>query len=77
MSLAMTRDTIDLRGIVKLKKSKNPRKTRIGLTPATHPPIHFFFNNWKHENNTKKKKKKKKKIKKKKNYYFYFFFLFF
>ena len=23
------------------KKSKNPRKTRIGQTPPTHPPIQF------------------------------------
>ena len=25
-----------------LKKSKNPRKTRIGQTPPTHTPINFF-----------------------------------
>ena len=38
-----------LRGLVKLKKSKNQRKTRIGQTTPTPDP--FFF--WKHENNTK------------------------
>ena len=38
--------------------SKNPRKTRTGRTPPTHPLIHFFFENtWKHSNNTKNKKK--------------------
>ena len=26
-----------LKGLVKLKKSNNPRKTRIGLTSPTHP----------------------------------------
>ena len=30
-----------IRGFVKLKKLKNPRKTRIGQTPPTHPPIQF------------------------------------
>ena len=32
-----------LRGFVKLKKSKNPRKTRIGQTPLIHPFILFFL----------------------------------
>ena len=31
-----------------LKNKKNPRKTRIGHTSPTHPPIHFFFKFWKH-----------------------------
>ena len=31
-----------LKGLVKLKNSKNPKKTRIGQTPLTHSPIHFF-----------------------------------
>ena len=30
-----------LRDLVKLKKLKNPRKTRIGQTPPTHPHIQF------------------------------------
>ena len=50
----------EFRGLVKLKKSKNPRKTRIGQTQSTHPPTYpifnFFWNNWKHENYTKKHK---------------------
>ena len=28
-----------IKGFVKLKKIKNPRKTRIGQTAPTHPPI--------------------------------------
>ena len=32
-----------VRGLVKLKKSKNPRKTRIGQTSNEHPPITIFF----------------------------------
>ena len=32
-----------LRGLVKLKKFQNPRKTRIGQTSPTHPPIQFLF----------------------------------
>ena len=50
-----------LRGIVKLKKSKNPRKTRIGQNPATQPPIHFFLGGGGEctttKNNTKNNKK--------------------
>ena len=33
----------DIRGLVKFKKIKNPRETRIGQTPPTHRPIHFFY----------------------------------
>ena len=36
-----------LRGLVKLKISKNPRIIRIGQTPPTHTPIQFFFGNMK------------------------------
>ena len=36
-----------VRGHVKFKKSKNPRKTRIRQTKPTHPPIHFFNFFWK------------------------------
>ena len=47
-----------VRGLVKLKKSKNPRKTQSSQTHA-HPSFYPFFlfgNNWKHENNTKNTK---------------------
>ena len=41
------------------KKSKNPRKTRIGQTAPTHPPLSiFFFGNM----------KKHKKLKKRQNF---------
>ena len=36
-----TQRTQTLRDLVKLKKFKNPRKTRIGQTTPTHPPFHF------------------------------------
>ena len=58
-----------LRGLVKLKKCKNSRKTRIGQTSPTHPLSNFliFFGKiWKHESstkNTKKHKISKKQIK--------------
>ena len=48
--------THTVRGFVKFEKIQNPRKTRIGQTKPTHPPIQFlifFGNNGKHENNTK------------------------
>ena len=32
-----------VRGLVKLKKSKNPRITRISQTTPTHPIIQFFL----------------------------------
>ena len=32
-----------LSSFVKVKKSKNPRKTRIVQTPPTHPPILFIL----------------------------------
>ena len=32
-----------LRGLVKLKKIKNLKKTRIGQTTTTHPPVPFFI----------------------------------
>ena len=51
---------VALRGLLKLKKSKNPRKTRIGQTPPTHLPIHFLIFVWNTYNIKKKKKYKKK-----------------
>ena len=51
-----------VRGLVKLKNAKNPRKPRIDQTPNNHHPIQFFF--WKHvqqqKNNTKNTKIQKK-----------------
>ena len=41
-----------------LKKSKNPRKTRISQTTPTHPLFYQFFF-LKHVQQKKKKKKKK------------------
>ena len=38
-----TLSSTGLRDLVKSKKSKNPRKTRIGLTPTTHPSIQLCF----------------------------------
>ena len=42
------------------KKSKNPRKTRIGQSIDTHPPINFFWNMFNKKNHKKHKIKKKK-----------------
>ena len=53
-----------IRGLV--KKSKNPRKTRIGQTPNTRPPIHFFFLTFENMKTTRKTLKKHKISKKKK-----------
>ena len=41
----MNLDPIDLRDLVKLKKSKNPRKTLIVQITPTHPLYNFFFGN--------------------------------
>ena len=50
------------RGLVKLNKSKNPRKTRIVQTPPTHPPIHFFFETCETKKQHKKTQYCKKEI---------------
>ena len=42
------------------KKSKNPRKTRIGRTSPTHPPIQFNMYTKKKRKKTEKKTKLKK-----------------
>ena len=53
------------RGLVKLKKSKNPTKTQNNQTITTHPPIHcLFLETWKQHT----KKHKKHSIYKKKLY---------
>ena len=50
------------------KQFKNPRKTRIGQTPSTHPPIQFFiffletFGNMKTTQETQKKTQLKSEL---------------
>ena len=52
-----------VRGLVKLKKAKNPRKPRIDQTPNTHHPIQFFFGSmYSNKKTTQKNTKIQKKI---------------
>ena len=53
-------------GLVKLKKNKNPRKTRINQTSPTHPPIYIYFLETFENIKTTQKTHTKNNIKKKK-----------
>ena len=53
-----------VRGLVKLKKIKNPRKPRIGQTTPTHPLSNFFIFYFLKTCTAKKNIKKQKQIKK-------------
>ena len=58
-----------VRGFVKLKKFKNPRKTRIGRTPPTHLPYPIFYFFWQQlqQQKTTQKHKKTQHFQKKKS----------